>query len=311
MWRAFLHSGAAVQVGYFVVYETVRKLLQQTPLGSVDSATRAIAAISRPHLGYISAISGLQATHVIAGGIGGGTTAALATPFDTIKARMQTGLDLRCIRATPTRADPEPNRSACRPRSTQRRPTPTRRCRQCGERLSLRRADNLLLRRRVVDGVSSRPPRCEARRAGASSSEATACPRALGPALSMPLRSSDVELRGLPGPPLVTDYVHKGFSPTRRYSRAGRVQRAVGRHYVYRVRGGAQVDRGEARVEPLKAAGAERRVMNRDECASVCARRDWQRPGACRSERRVTVSESRSKRRAQRATGLTPLKPYG
>mmetsp|Transcript_49134 Transcript_49134/g.158114 ORF Transcript_49134/g.158114 Transcript_49134/m.158114 type:complete len:259 (+) Transcript_49134:538-1314(+) len=32
------------------------------------------------------------------------------------------------------------SRSACRPRSTRRRPTPTRRCRQCGERLSLRRA---------------------------------------------------------------------------------------------------------------------------------------------------------------------------
>mmetsp|Transcript_3481 Transcript_3481/g.10995 ORF Transcript_3481/g.10995 Transcript_3481/m.10995 type:complete len:252 (-) Transcript_3481:38-793(-) len=32
------------------------------------------------------------------------------------------------------------SRSECRPRSTRRRPTPTRRCQQCGERLSLRRA---------------------------------------------------------------------------------------------------------------------------------------------------------------------------
>ena len=29
-------------------------------------------------------------THILAGGIGGGTTAAIATPFDTIKVRMQT-----------------------------------------------------------------------------------------------------------------------------------------------------------------------------------------------------------------------------
>jgi hypothetical protein len=296
MWRAFLHSGAAVQVGYFVVYETVRKLLLQTPLGSVDSATRAIAAISRPHLGYISAISGLQATHVIAGGIGGGTTAALATPFDTIKARMQTGLDLHCIRATPTRADPEPNRSACRPRSTRRRPTPTRRCRQCGERLSLRRADDLLLRRRVVDGVSSRPPWCEARRAGASSSEATARPRALGLALSMPLRSSDVELRGLPGPPLVTDVCAQGIlAHPQVLSRGSRPTRRRAPSCLPCTRRGTGGSRRGWGREPLKAAGAERRVMNRDECASVCARRVWQRPGACRSERRATVSESRSK----------------
>jgi hypothetical protein len=70
LWRGYsatlLGVGSFV-VGYFVVYESVRKLLRYTPLADYETVT-----------------------HILAGGIGGGTTAAAATPFDTIKVRMQT-----------------------------------------------------------------------------------------------------------------------------------------------------------------------------------------------------------------------------
>ena len=41
-------------------------------------------------------------THLIAGGVGGGATAALSTPFDTVKVRMQT-------KVYATTADPFPS----------------------------------------------------------------------------------------------------------------------------------------------------------------------------------------------------------
>ena len=41
-------------------------------------------------------------THLIAGGVGGGATAALSTPFDTVKVRMQT-------KVYATAADPYPS----------------------------------------------------------------------------------------------------------------------------------------------------------------------------------------------------------
>lgn len=81
LWRgysaAFLGVGSFV-VGYFLVYESVRKLLRYSPMADYETAT-----------------------HIIAGGIGGGTTAAIATPFDTIKVRMQTQ-----IYATPENPNP-------------------------------------------------------------------------------------------------------------------------------------------------------------------------------------------------------------
>lgn len=70
LWRgysaALLGVGSFV-IGYFLVYESVRKLLRYTPLADYETIT-----------------------HILAGGIGGGATAAAATPFDTIKVRMQT-----------------------------------------------------------------------------------------------------------------------------------------------------------------------------------------------------------------------------
>ncbi|KAL1522246.1 hypothetical protein AB1Y20_017243 [Prymnesium parvum] len=70
VWRgypaAFLGIFTYV-AGYFVVYEAARRSIEKTPLSNYSTAT-----------------------HLIAGGIGGGTTAALSTPFDTIKVRMQT-----------------------------------------------------------------------------------------------------------------------------------------------------------------------------------------------------------------------------
>jgi hypothetical protein len=70
LWRgysaALLGVGSFV-VGYFLIYESVRKLLKYTPLADYETANL-----------------------ILAGGIGGGASAAAATPFDTIKVRMQT-----------------------------------------------------------------------------------------------------------------------------------------------------------------------------------------------------------------------------
>ncbi|KAL3894343.1 MAG: hypothetical protein SGPRY_013837 [Prymnesium sp.] len=53
--------------GYFVMYEAARRSIEKTKLGEYPTTT-----------------------HLIAGGLGGGATAALSTPFDTVKVRMQT-----------------------------------------------------------------------------------------------------------------------------------------------------------------------------------------------------------------------------
>ena len=73
LWRgysaAFCGVGCFV-TGYFLVYEAVRRLLGPSFL-AVKSET---------------------AINLISGGVGGGCTALFATPFDTIKVRMQTKL---------------------------------------------------------------------------------------------------------------------------------------------------------------------------------------------------------------------------
>ena len=70
VWRGYsaAYCGiASYVVGYFGVYEATRRTLLRTPLGEYTTLT-----------------------HLLAGGLGGGLTAALATPFDVIKVRMQT-----------------------------------------------------------------------------------------------------------------------------------------------------------------------------------------------------------------------------
>ncbi len=71
LWRgysaAFCGVGCFV-TGYFAVYEAVRRLLGPDGL----------------------AVTSETAVNLVAGGVGGGCTAAFATPFDTIKVRMQT-----------------------------------------------------------------------------------------------------------------------------------------------------------------------------------------------------------------------------
>ena len=82
VWRGYsaAYCGiASYVVGYFGVYEATRRTLLRTPLGEYTTLT-----------------------HLLAGGLGGGLTAALATPFDVIKVRMQT-------KVYATAADPFPS----------------------------------------------------------------------------------------------------------------------------------------------------------------------------------------------------------
>ena len=83
VWRGYsaAYCGiASYVVGYFGVYEATRRTLLRTPFGEYTTLT-----------------------HLLAGGLGGGLTAALATPFDVIKVRMQTKA---------TAADPFPSMPA-------------------------------------------------------------------------------------------------------------------------------------------------------------------------------------------------------
>ena len=71
VWRGYpaaLGGIASYVAGYFVIYETARREMERRALFS-----------NHPTI-----------THLLAGGLGGGLTAAFATPFDTVKVRMQT-----------------------------------------------------------------------------------------------------------------------------------------------------------------------------------------------------------------------------
>ena len=71
VWRGYQPSLAGITsyvAGYFIFYEGARRWMEQKELFQ-----------AHPTL-----------THLLAGGFGGGLTATLATPFDTIKVRMQT-----------------------------------------------------------------------------------------------------------------------------------------------------------------------------------------------------------------------------
>lgn len=71
VWRGYpaAFGGIATYVaGYFVVYEGARRVIEENELFDGHPT----------------------ATHLVAGGLGGGATAVLSTPFDTIKVRMQT-----------------------------------------------------------------------------------------------------------------------------------------------------------------------------------------------------------------------------
>lgn len=59
-------------------------VVPSTPL-TIGVLFHSCRALERTHLGSYATV-----THLIAGGLGGGMTAALSTPFDTVKVRMQT-----------------------------------------------------------------------------------------------------------------------------------------------------------------------------------------------------------------------------
>lgn len=71
VWRGYQPSLAGITsyvAGYFIFYEGARRWMESKPFFQEHKTL----------------------THLIAGGFGGGLTATLATPFDTIKVRMQT-----------------------------------------------------------------------------------------------------------------------------------------------------------------------------------------------------------------------------